>query len=176
MPDKKSVVQALMQLFTQHAHLPGTKITNKGSGFTSQVVTETMNESRIHIEDATIKHAHAIGLIERTRQKLKQILKIDVADETPQWNKYVNISVMSHNTTYHQSLKCSPTEVFHGRVPYNALNPKFTNPLQARNAPVEIQKFLDSINEKYKQTQNNILEAFHDYKKDYDRKAHATPL
>ena len=59
---------------------------------------------------------------------------------------------------------------FHGRVPYNAIYFKFTKPLQSRNLPVEIQKLLIPVNEKYRQTQSNILEPY------YDRKTQAAPL
>ena len=34
---------------------------------------------------------------------------------------------MSHNTAYHNSLKCSPTEIFPGRTPYNPLDLLFKN-------------------------------------------------
>ena len=174
--DTKSVVLDLIQIFTQHACVIKTILTDKGSAFTSQVMAEIMEESGIHIEHATVKHALTIGLVECTHQKLKEILKTNVAADTPQWDKYVNIAFMAHNTTYHQSQRCSPAEVFHGRVPYNTLDLKFTNPLQSRNVPVDLQKLLDSVNEKYKQTQSHILEAFHKYKHYYDRKAQAAPL
>ena len=45
---------------------------------------ELKKESGIHIEHATVKTAQTIRLVERTLQKLKQILKINVAAETPQ--------------------------------------------------------------------------------------------
>ena len=62
-----------------------------------------MKESGNHIEHAaTAKQAQTIGLVECTHQKLKQILKINIAADTPQWDKYDNIAVMAHNTTYHQ--------------------------------------------------------------------------
>ena len=72
-----------MQIFTQHAYVPKTKITDKGSAFTSQVMTEIMKEAGIHIGHATVKHAQTIDLVERTHQKLKQIMTINVAADTP---------------------------------------------------------------------------------------------
>ena len=70
----------------------------------------------------TVEDAQTIGMIEKSHQKLKQILKINVSADRPQWDRYVNIAVMAHNTAYHQTLKCTPTEICHGRVPYNALD------------------------------------------------------
>ena len=127
-------------------------VTDKGSAFTFQIMTEIMKTPGIQIEHATIKHAQTIGLVEHTHEKLKQILKINVAADFPRWDKYVNIADMPHNTTYHRSLKCSLTEVFQGRVPHDALDLNFGNPLRTRNTSVELTKILDKVNENYKQT------------------------
>ena len=73
-----------MQIFSQHAYLPKkTIITDKGSAFSSQVMAEIIKKSVIYIEHATVKHAQTIGLIKRPYQKLKQVLKINVAADTP---------------------------------------------------------------------------------------------
>ena len=172
-PDTKSVVNALMQIFTHHAYIPNTIITDKGSAFTSIIMTETMRTAGIQIEHATVKHAQTIGMVERSHQRLKQILKINVAADSPQWDKYVNLAVMAHNTTYHQS---TPSELFHGTVPFTALELKFSNTLQYQTQETDLPKLIDQVNEKDKQVSNNILQAYHKYKRYYDRKAQASPL
>ena len=175
-PDTKSVVNALLDIFTKHAYVPKHIITDKGSAFTSEVITELMNKAGIKVSHATIKHAQTIGMIERSHQRLKQVLKINVSVDRPQCDRYVNLAVMAHNTTYHQTLKCSPTEVFHGRVPYNALDLKFGNPLNPPRNAVDAKTLVDNLNAKFKETHTNIIRAFHRYKSYYDRKAQASPL
>ena len=175
-PDAKSVVKALMQIFTQHAYVPKTIITDKGTAFTSSIMTEIMKTAGIKIDHATVKHAQTIGMVERSHQKLKQILKINVSADSPQWDRYVNIAVMAHNTTYHNSLKCTPSEVFHGRLPFNALDLKFDNPLKCETTETDITRLVDQVNEKSRQVNDNILQAYHKYKRYYDRKAQALPL
>ena len=175
-PDTKSVVESLLDIFTKHAYVPKHIITDKGSVFTSQVITELMNKAGIKVSHTTIKHAQTIGMIERSHQRLKQILKINVSVDRPQWDRYINLAVMAHNTTYHQTLKCSPTEVFHGRVPYNALDLKFGNPLSPPRNATDTQSLVDNLNTKFKETHANIIRAFHKYKAYYDRKAKASPL
>ena len=135
-----------------------------------------MNKAGIRVSHATIKHAQTIGMIERSHQRLKQILKVNVSVDRPQWDRYVNLAVMAHNTTYHQTLKGSPTEVFHGRVPYNALDLKFSNPLNLPRNAVDTKTLVDNLNAKFKETHTNIVRAFHKYKAYYDRKAQASPL
>ena len=83
---------------------------------------------------------------------------------------------MAHNTTYHQSLKCTPSEVFYGRIPFNTLDLKFSNSLKCETTETYTAKLVDQVNEKYKQVDDNILQAYHKYKRYYDRKAQALPL
>ena len=63
------------------------------------------------------KHTRTFGMIERSHAKLKKTLKINSNVDKPQRGQNFDIAIMPHNTTYHTSLKCSPTETFHGRIP-----------------------------------------------------------
>ena len=99
-----------------------------------------MEQDGIRIEHATTKHAQTIGMIERTHQKLKTILNIEIIAEQPQYDQYVNIAVMAHNTTYHASLECAQTEIFHGKTLHSALDLKFADPIcvnQSTNGHLE---------------------------------------
>ena len=82
--DTTFVVCASMQIFTQHTYVPEHIITDKGTAFASQLMTDPMQASCIKINHATLKHAQTIGKVERTHQKLKQILKTTVTADTPQ--------------------------------------------------------------------------------------------
>ena len=84
---------------------------------------------------------------------------------------------MAHNTTYHDSLKCSPTEIFHDRIPYNPLDLQFRN----ANKPAEtkckdVNEILHKMNFIFRDNLDNIISAYHKYKTYYDRKARAQPL
>ena len=83
---------------------------------------------------------------------------------------------MAHNTTYHTSLKCSQTEIFHGHTPINALDLKDSNP--ERRVDIKFGDFnqiLNRMNEIYRNNRDNIVAAYHKYKAYYDRKANAQP-
>ena len=174
--DTKSVVDALLDIFTKHTYVPKHIITDKCSAFTSQVIKELIDKAGIKVSHATIKPVQTIGMIERSLQRLKQILKINVSADCPQWDRYVNLAVMARNSTYFQTLKCSPTEVFHGRVPYNALDFKFSDPLSTQRNTTDTQSLVDNLNAKFKEIHTNIIRAYHKYKAYYDRKAQASPL
>ena len=40
------------------------------------------------------------------------------------WHKCVSIVVLNYNKSYHASIGCEPSRVFHGRIPYNMLDLK----------------------------------------------------
>ena len=88
------------------------------------------------------------------------------------------MAVLNHNMTYHASLGCEPSRVFHGRIPHNLLDYKLgynPNPRFTPNSDVaeEVQKRMDSLLE---QTKKNIMQSYLRYKAYYDRKAKASPL
>ena len=84
---------------------------------------------------------------------------------------------MTHNKTYHTSLKCSPNEIFHGRTPYNALDLKYSNPERRVDTNFgDVNQILNCMNEIYRNNTDNIVAAYHKYKAYYDRKAKAQPL
>ena len=84
---------------------------------------------------------------------------------------------MAHNTTFHDSLKCSPTELFHGRTPYNPLDSQFKNPQkQVETQCKDLNGILDKMNFTFREASDNIISAHHKYKTYYDRNTRAQPL
>ena len=101
----------------KHAYLPTTLISDKGTAFMSHVNKEVAGVLRITLKQATTKHAQTIGLLERSHALIKQALKITTGKRRSLWHKYVSIAIPKCNTTYHASIGCEPTRVFHGRIP-----------------------------------------------------------
>ena len=84
---------------------------------------------------------------------------------------------MAHNTTYHDSLKCSPTEIFHCRIPYNPLDLQFRNAKKPAGTKCkDVNEILNKMNFIFRDNLDNIISAYHKYKMYYDRKARAKPL
>ena len=88
------------------------------------------------------------------------------------------LAVLNHNTSYHASIGCEPTRVFHGRIPYNILDHKLgNNPNEKINPTTE---FAEEIQNRTKilidKTKQNIMQSYIKYKEYYDRKAKAAPL
>ena len=81
----------------------------------------------ITLKCATTKHAQTIGKSERTHASLKTNLKMACGKYRRQKHKYLPLAVLNHNTSYHASIGCDPTRVFHGRISYNNLDHKLGN-------------------------------------------------
>ena len=117
----RTVACCIIDVMTQHCYLPTVILTDKGSQFRSEVVNQIAQTLDIRISHASTKHAQTIGILERTHASLKTSLKVSTGERRSMWHKYVQIAVMNYNTSYHESLGCEPTTVFHGRIPYNIL-------------------------------------------------------
>ena len=122
--DARTVAQVLINIMTKHAYLPTTLISDKCTAFTSKVIKEVAGVLGIILNHATTKHPQRIGLLERSHASIKQALKIETGERRSLWHKYVSIAVLNYNISYHASIGCEPSRVFHGRIPYIILDLK----------------------------------------------------
>ena len=173
-----NVAKALIDIMTKHSYLPTTLITDKGTAFTSTIIAKVTQILSITLKCATTKHPQTIGKLERTHASLKTNLKMACGEYRRQWHKYLPLAVLNHNTSYHASIGCEPTRVFHGRIPYNILDHKLgNNPNEQINPTTE---FAEEIQNRTKilidKTKQIIMQSYIKYKEYYDRKANAAPL
>ena len=122
--DAKTIAKVLNNIMTKHAHLPTTLISDKGAAFMSQLIKEVTGVLGITLKHAITKHAQTIGLLERSHASTKQALNIETGERRSFWHKYINIAVLNYNTSYHTSIGCEPSRVFHGRTLNNVLDLK----------------------------------------------------
>ena len=173
-----NVAKALIDIVTKHAYLPTTLITDKGTAFTSTIIAEITQILGITLKCATPKHPQTIGKLGRTDASLKTNLKMACGEYRRQWHRYLPLAVLNHNTSYHASIGCEPTRVFHGRIPYNILDHKLgNNPNEQVNPTSEL---AEEIQNRTKilidKTKRNTMQSYIKYKEYYDRKAKAAPL
>ena len=83
----------------------------------SHVTKEVAGVLGITLKHATTKHAQTIGLPKQSHASIKQALKIETGERRSLWHKYVSISVLNYNISFHTSIGCEPSRVFHGRIP-----------------------------------------------------------
>ena len=176
--DSKTVAKVIINIMTKHAYLPSTLISDKGTAFTSIVIKEVAGVLGITLKHATTKHAQTIGLLERSHASIKQTLKIETGERRSLWHKYVSIAVLNYNTSYHASIGCEPSRVFHGRIPYNILNLKMgIRPQEIPPPDSQIaQDVLEQTETIFQDVRKNTMQAYIKYKAYYDTKANASKL
>ena len=176
--DAETVAQVLINIMTKHAYLPTTLISDKGTAFTSSVIKEVAGVLGITLKHATTKHAQTIGLLEQSHASIKQALKIETGERRSLWHKYVSIAVLNYNTSYHASIGCEPSRVFHGRVLYNILDLKMgIRPQKIYPPDSQIaQDVLERTEIIFQDVRKNAMQAYLKYKAYYDRKANASKL
>ena len=176
--DAKTIAKVLINIMTKHTYLPTTLISDKGTAFMSHVIKEVAGVLGITLKHATTKHAQTIGILERSHMSIKQALKIETGERRTFWHKYVSIAVLHYNTSYHKSIGCEPSRVFHGRVPYNILDLNLGIRPQQQPIPTSqiAQDVLDQAEMIHQDVRKNTMQAYIKYKAYYDKKAKASKL
>ena len=144
----------------------------------SQVIKEVAGVLGFTLKHATTKHAQTIGLLERSHASIEQALKFETGERRSLWHKYINIAVLNYNTSYHTSIGCEPSRVFHGRIPYNVLDLKLGIRPQQQPIPTSqiAQEVLEQTEMIHQDVRKNIMQAYIKYKAYYDKKADASKL
>ena len=176
--DAKTIARVIINIMTKDAYLLTTINSDKGSVFMSHVINEVAEVLGITLQHATTKHAQTIGMLEQKHASLKKTFKIETGERRSMWHKYVNIAVLNYNTSYHTSIGCEPSRVFHGRVPYNVLDLKMGNcpqrmPTPSSQIAEDVLKQTEMI---FHDVRKNIMQAYIKKKAFCDKKANASKL
>ena len=164
--DDKSIPKVIINIMTKHAYLPTTVNSVKSTDFMSHVIEEVAGVLGITLKHATTKHAQSIGLLERSHTSIKQALKIQTGEMRSLWHKNVSIAVFNYNTSYHASIGCEPSRVFHGRIPYNIVDLKIGVWSQKTSSPDSqiAQDVLEQMETIFQDVRKNAMQAYVKYK------------
>ena len=175
--EAKTVAKVIFNIMTKHAYLPTSFISDRGTAFTSLVIKDVAGVLGITFKHATTKHAQTIGLCERSHASIKQSLKIETGERKSMWHKQISVAVLNYNTSYHSSIGCEPSRVFHGRIPYNILDLKMGIRLQKIPSPDSqiAQDVLEQTDMIFRDVLRNAMQDYIKYTAYYDlKKANAS--
>ena len=173
-----NTTKVIIDLTTRHAYSPTLIMPDKGSVFVSQVIQEVAEILGLNLKHATTKHGQTIAVLERAHATIKTSLKLASGEYRKQWHKYLPIAILNYNTTYHSSIDCEPSRVFHGRVPHNILDHKLGlrfNPNIALTTDFA-EELLRRTKTLYDNTKKNVMQSYIKNKRYYDKKSKASPL
>ena len=171
--DAKAIAKVLINIITKHAYLPKTLISDNGTAFMSHVIKEVVGVLGITLKHATTKHAQTIELLEPSHASIKQALKIETWERRSLWHKYINIAVLNYNTSYHTSIGCEPSRVFHDMMPYNVMDTKLGIRPQQQPIPTSQidQDVLEQTEMIHQDVRKKTMHAYIKYKAYYDKKS-----
>ena len=149
-----------------------------GTQFVSELLHELTKLLEIKISHASLKHPQTIGVVERSHAALARILKLNSNQAFTNWHKYVPLAAFIHNTSYHTSIGCSPTVLFHGREPMKPLDLRFySNCIQKSAFNYDfVESLRDEMLKKFSNAKESLAKSFARYRRYYDQKATANPL
>ena len=89
------------------------------------------------------------------------------------WHKYINVAVLNYNTSYHTSIGCEPSRVFHGRIPYIVLDLKMGIRPQQQPIPTSqiAQDVLEQTEVIHQDVRKNTMQAYIKHKAYSDKKS-----
>ena len=163
---------------TRHAYLSTPIITDKESVFVSQVIHEVAEKLGINLKHATTKLERTIGVLKQAHATIKTFLKMASGEYRKQWHKYLPFVILNYTTTYHPSIDCGPSRVFHCRVPHNILDHKLGLQFNPNAAPTTnfAEKLLRRPKILYDKTKKTVMQFYIKNKRYYDKKTKASPL
>ena len=105
----ETVARELVKVFFQHSYFPQTILSDLGTNFTSELMSELASLLEVKLKHASLKHPQTIGAVERSHGPLKRILKLNTEEQWKDWHKYVPLATFIHNTSYHSATNCCPS-------------------------------------------------------------------
>ena len=173
-----TVARELVKVFFQHSYIPQTILSDLGTNFTSELMSELASLLEVKLKHASLKHPQTIGAVERSHGPLKRILKLNTEEQWKDWHKYVPLATFIHNTSYHLATNCCPSTLFHGRKPIKPLDIRFSRKVMdavAVNSDF-VNELQDAMMQKFGENKEKLTTAYLKYKKYYDQKASAKPI
>ena len=119
------MAKALVSIFFQHSYIPTTIVTDLGTSFVAKLLREMTELLEIKLKHASLKHSQTIGVVERSHSALKRNLKLNTDEKWTTWYKYTDLATFINNTSYHSSIGCTPSSLFHGHEPMKSIDLRF---------------------------------------------------
>ncbi|XP_061176104.1 uncharacterized protein LOC133185059 [Saccostrea echinata] len=174
--DTERVAEALVDVFCR-VGVPKEMLTDMGSQFTSELMTEVSRLLSIRQLTTTPYHPMCNGLVERFNGTLKQILRRLCAERPTDWDKYLSASLFAYRDAPQESLGFSPFELVYGhevRGPMKILRELWTKEVADSEVRTTYQYVVD-LKERLEDTcriaRENLQKSSMKYRKYYNKGA-----
>lgn len=110
------VARAFAEQFVLRYGIPKGIATDRGSEFTSKLMSELCNILNVKQSFSTAYHHQSIGALENTHKALGAYLRIQTDNHSSSWSSWLPYWCFSYNTTVHSETKYTPYELVFGHL------------------------------------------------------------
>ena len=171
-PTAVNTAKNIADMISRHAYLPRLIITDNGSVFVSQLIHEVAEILGRNLKHAITKHAQTFGVLERAHSIIQTSVNMASGEHRKQSHKYLPITILKYNTTYHSSIDCEPKRVLLGRVRHEIFDHKIGLQFDPNIPPTT--DFAEEIFRRtiilYDKTKKKAMRSYNKYNRFYDKK------
>lgn len=134
-----SVLKAFEELVINRWGCPKSLVSDNGSEFFNQIVTERLKTYGIKQERTPVYHAQA-NPTERYNQTIKSMIRVFVNNDHRTWDIHLSEFAFAMNTAVHASTKYSPAFLNFGREPLSpyCLQNQLPNPMPTKSMSKDV--------------------------------------
>ena len=169
---------APVSIMFQHSYILQEILSQLRNAVVSDIFHELTQLLELKISHASLKYPQTSGVVERAHVALAKILETNSNQTFTNWNKYLNLATFIHNTSYHTSIGCAPTVIFHGGDPVKPLGIRlYSNSIQKSAFNNDfVETLRDEMLRKFQNTKETLGKTFNRYRRYHDQKAKANRL
>ena len=135
--DSTTVANFLLKHIVLQYGLPSRILSDRGTPFLSQTVTQILQLLNIKKANTSAYHPQCDGEAEISNKTIINLLSKMVQDNLTHWDEYLDYVVYQYNTTFQDSIKTSPYSVLYGMVPRSLPYDIEHEPLVPKRSPYD---------------------------------------
>ena len=147
---------------------PRAILTDQRANFTSSLMKKVAKRFRIKQYTTSAYHSQSNGSIERSHHVLSEYLKLYI-ENSRNWDEWVELAILSYNTSVHEGTKFSPHELVFGHL---AREPTSEMIIEENMEPTYVEylrDLFDKINTVQQMARENLMKSKLKSKEYYDR-------
>ena len=172
--DAEHIAEELVKVFSR-VGIPQEILTDQGSNFTSQLLSEIYRLLHVHPIRTSPYHPQTDGLVERFNKTLKSMLRKASADIGKDWDKLLPYLLFAYREVPHESTGFSPFELLYGRSVRGPLDVIKETWVASKRSTESVISHVLAMREKLTRmtelVHDNLTNAQHRQKKFYDQQA-----
>lgn len=156
--DAKTIARLLAEEIVPRHGCPRTLLSDRGSGFVSDLMYEVYAFLNIHKLNTTAYNPQANGLVERFNHTLVNMLSMYVKDNQEDWDQHIDVCQFAYRICVNDSTKHSPFYMLYGREATLPVDAMLQVPEHFLNNADYVSELLTKLASAHRIAKENLLE------------------